>query len=98
MHAKCRCLLTAISGLTLDSQVQFHFLIICRYMQKTNSTGTVPSVHKYHIMKEVILHDMEAYLLHTCRLALMATACHIVVWNAVDLNVTANTKFLSLMG
>ena len=98
MHEKCRCLLTAISGLTLDSQVQFHFLIICRYIQTTNSTGTDPSVHKYHIMKEVILHDIEACLLHTCRLALMARACHTDEWKAVDLDITANTKFLPLIG
>ena len=96
MHEKCSCLLTAISGLSLDSQVQFHFLIICRYMQKTNSTGTVSSVHKHHIMKEVILHDLETCLLHTCRLALMARACRTEVWKAVDLHVTANKKFLSL--
>jgi len=97
MHEKCRCLLTAISGLTLDSQVQFHFLIICLYLQKTNSTGTVSSVHKCHIMKEVILHDVEASLLYTCRLVLMARACHTDVWKAVDLDVTANTKSLSLL-
>jgi len=93
MFEKCRCLLTAISGLALDSQVQFHFLIISRYLQKTNNTGTVPSVHKYHIMK-----DIEACLLHTCRLAFMTGACHTDVRKAVDLDVAANTKFLSLMG
>ena len=97
MHEKCRCLLTAISGLSLDSQVQLYFLIICHYMQKANSTGTVSSVHKHHIMKEVILHDIEACLLYTCRLALVARACHTDVWKAVDLDVTANTKFLSLI-
>jgi hypothetical protein len=42
---------------------------------KGKQYSTVSSVHKYHIMKEVILHDKEACLLYTCRLALMATAC-----------------------